>query len=378
VTPAAAAVPTADATCLLFPGQCAADAVTDVATDAAGSVASSAVDAAAQSFMEAFWSFYIDWIITPWTKASSPVLAQTCGERNGSLSAATADCNDGALSGPVWELRAHLMWLTLFVMTLMILVAAGKMIWHRDGRPALDLLRAVVTTVFVSVAGVMLIDTLLTFGDEYSAWIIGQAADEEFIQSLSESPVATAASMTGLFLIVGLLGVLFSIVQVVLLMIRSGVIVLFAAALPLAAATSGSAWGKSWFEKLTGWTLAFVLYKPVAATVYATAIWMMQNSGDATSVIAGVALTLVAILALPALIKLLVPATSALAGNGGGGGMASAGMMMAAGARRGGGSGAASGAQAGAQAGAKAGPKGAAVGAVAGAAQGVAAKGGGS
>ena len=97
VTSAAAAVPTADATCLLFPGQCAADAVTDVVTDAAGSVASSAVDAAAQSFMEAFWSFYIDWIITPWTKASSPVLAQTCGERNGSLSAATADCNDGAL-----------------------------------------------------------------------------------------------------------------------------------------------------------------------------------------------------------------------------------------------------------------------------------------
>jgi hypothetical protein len=161
-------------------------------------------------------------------------------------------------------------------------------------------------------------------------------------------------------------------------MIRSGVIVVFAAALPLAAASSASAWGRSWFEKLTGWTLAFVLYKPVAATVYATAMWMMQNSGDATSVIAGVALTLVAVLALPALIKLLVPATAALAGNGGGGGMASAGMVMASGARRGGSSGAASGARAGAQAGAKAGPKGAAVGAVAGAAKGLASRSGGS
>ena len=61
----------------------------------------------------------------------------------------------------------------------------------------------------------MLIDTLLTFGDEYSAWIIGQAADDEFLRTLTESEVAQAVTSSGLFLIVGLLGVLFSIVQVI-------------------------------------------------------------------------------------------------------------------------------------------------------------------
>lgn len=349
-------IPAVDSECLLNPTKC----VVDKAAEAASSVALGGLGEAAQSFLNSFWKFYIDWVITPWTKAASPVLAETCAQRKADLVYASAQCNPGALSGPVWEMRSHLMWLTTFVMTLMVLIAAAKMIWHRDGRPAADLLRAVVTTVLVSVAGVMLIDVLLTFGDEYSAWIIDAATGKDWISQTGKIPVDVTAANAGVMFVLGFVGVLFTLVQVVLLIMRSGVIVLFAAVLPLAAAGSASTWGRNWFEKITGWTFAFILYKPVAATIYATSIWLMQQSGDATSLVAGVSMMFVAILALPALIKLLVPAAGALGGSGGGGaGMTAAGMALAGGARRGG--------SAASSAGAAAGPKGAAVAAAAGA-----------
>ena len=114
-----------------------------------------------------------------------------------------------------------------------------------------------------------------------------------------------------------------------------------------------------------GWTVAFVLWKPIAGLIYAMSIVLIGQSGDTISLVSGVALMLVAILSLGALIMIFQPNSGVFASGGGGGGMA-AGMVMAAGARG------AMGAGAGAMKGMAAGPKGAMAGAATGAAGGAA------
>ena len=63
------------------------------------------------------------------------------------------------------------------------------------------------------------------------------------------------------------------------------------------------------------WLLAFALYKPAAAIVYAVAFDLAGQPG-ALALLDGVMMLVLAILALPALLRFVVPATSALAGGG--------------------------------------------------------------
>ena len=364
----------------LDPTKCLTDAVGSVAETAGAS----AVQAAGAAFSEGFWTLFVEYIITPWTKISSPQLIRSCGDAPEYNSVAAGSdlygtCEEIATTGPMWELREHLTWLTLFVMVLMFFVTAIRMVWNQSGQPAKELLKAILVTLFVSTAGVMLIDILMTFGDVFTDNIITSAVNSGFADKMTSATstgnLATGVGIGAITLIVGLLGIVFSVIQIILLLMRIGVVMVMAAVLPLAAASSAGPWGASWFAKMVGWTFAFILFKPVSAIFYAAAIYMIGASeGDAMNMLAGVTMTLTAIVTLPAMIALLVPHMSALNGGGGGGMGMAAGAAIASGARHGGGggggsaSGAASGAAAGASKGAMAGPKGAAVGAAAGAA----------
>ena len=105
-----------------------------------------------------------------------------------------------------------------------------------------------------------------------------------------------------------------------LMLVRGGMLVLLVGTLPLIAAFSNTEMGLQWFRKASAWLLAFALYKPAAAIIYAVAFDLAGQQG-ALSLLDGVMMLLLAILALPALMRFLVPATSALAGGGGTGAM---------------------------------------------------------
>ena len=109
-------------------------------------------------------------------------------------------------------------------------------------------------------------------------------------------------------------------IQVILLLIRSAMLVLLAGTFPLAAAATNTEIGKTWFRKYCGWALAFIAYKPAAALIYAAAIKMISTTGaqgDDTlvQVLTGLMMLLLAIFALPALLRFAVPITAAVAGG---------------------------------------------------------------
>jgi hypothetical protein len=107
---------------------------------------------------------------------------------------------------------------------------------------------------------------------------------------------------------------------------RGGVLVILSGALPTAAAATNTERGRAMFSRTVTWLLAFVLYKPVAAFIYAAAFRLAGSSplsaDGLVSVITGLGLIMLSIFALPALMRVLTPAVSAVSSSGGGGGAA--------------------------------------------------------
>ena len=294
------------------------DAVGGAVSDAAGGVFDAAVGKIVDGFAKA-----IQLVVTFWTGVKIPGLS--------------------AGSGPVGELRADTAWLTAFIAVVSVLVCAARMALTRSSRPAGEAFKGLLILVVTSGCGVAAVNALVVFGDSYSGWVLDRSTGGQLGERMAKFAVlgSTSGLGPGLLLIVALLGIMASIAQLGLMLVRVGVVTIFAGLLPLAAAGTSTQTGMDYFKRMTSWLLAFVVYKPAAATVYASAFLMIGDGKDPTSVLAGLFMLVLAIVALPALLRLITPMVGAAvaAGAGAGGGMAAAGMVMASGARMSGGSG---------------------------------------
>ena len=128
--------------------------------------------------------------------------------------------------------------------------------------------------------------------------------------------VGLAGTVTTAFIaiVLGIIAFLATVIQIMLMLVRGGMLVLLVGTLPLVAAFSNTEMGLQWFRKASAWLLAFALYKPAAAVVYAVAFDLAGQPG-ALALLDGVMMLVLAILALPALLRFVVPATSALDGR---------------------------------------------------------------
>jgi type IV secretion system protein TrbL len=281
-----------------------------------GDAADGVFDAAVEKITDGF-ATAIQLVVTFWTGVDVPGLSTT--------------------EGPVAELRANTAWLSAFVAVLAIGVCAGRMALTRSSRPAGEAFKGLLILVVASGAGVAAVNALVVFGDGYSQWVLDRSTHGQLGERLALLATVgdTAGLGPGLILIVALLGMLASIAQLGLMLVRVGVVTIFAGLLPLAAAGTSTQTGMDYFKRMTSWLLAFVLYKPAAATVYASSFLMIGDGQDATSVLAGLFMLVLSIVALPAMLRLVTPmvGVAVAAGAGAGGGMAAAGMVLATGAR---------------------------------------------
>jgi TrbL/VirB6 plasmid conjugal transfer protein len=243
-------------------------------------------------------------------------------------------------SGPVGYLREHVMVVTVPIFTIAVIVAGVRMAWEQRAEPLQQLLRAILTFVVVAGLGTATLHVLVAASDEFSISVVEQATthrNQEFSAALGGLVLqggVTALAAQGLPMLVAMfVGVavfMASLVQVVLLLIRSAMLVVLAGTFPLAAAATNTEVGRTWFKKYCGWALAFIAYKPAAALVYAAAIRMNESADGTTSsnhlvqAMSGLMMILLAVFALPALLRFAVPVTAAVAGGhaGTGGGIA--------------------------------------------------------
>ncbi len=243
-------------------------------------------------------------------------------------------------------IQNSLWWYMVAVAVIGVIFGAGRMAWEQRAEPGKDLVKSLLTLVVVSGAGLTAVSLLVAAGDSFSVWLLNGALDcsiEDtsgtcFGGNMAALLALTASPTTGglgaiMVIILGLLAVFGSIVQILLMIVRAGMLVVLAGVLPVSAAATNTETGRNMFRKTVGWLLAFILYKPAAAIVYATAFKLSGTSifkddgSGLISVIVGLTLMAVALVALPALMSLIIPAVSSVAS---GSGMATAALAGAA------------------------------------------------
>ena len=237
-------------------------------------------------------------------------------------------------TGTVGFLQSSLSWYVAAAAVLGLLVAAGRLAIERKPDAAKEAATGMLTTLLTIGAGVATISLLSSAGDAFSSWIIGQAANGGTAASaLSQlgSFAGLAAAGPGLIIVLAIIAIVGMLVQLAMILIRSALLVVLVGIWPLAASASMTEMGRQWFKKITAWIIAFLLFKPAAAIVYAAAIKMTVSSTGALGSIEGVILIILASLTLPALMKFIVPAVSAV-GSMGAGEVVGAGIAAATGA----------------------------------------------
>ncbi|MEV7574366.1 hypothetical protein AB0P28_14835 [Pseudarthrobacter sp. NPDC089323] len=214
------------------------------------------------------------------------------------------------LNGPSVEwLKASTSTVTLFLVTMGLMIAGIKTFKDRNGRPAREVFEALGKVVFVTVAGSLAIQVFVTGGDAYGKWILDSAGLDTGTFTVGAAAVASAP---GLAIIIGLFGILTVLCQWALMFLRGAILPLLSAYWPVSAASAMLEGGKKSFEGVTKWIIAFIVYSPLAASIYALA-WRLKNGDEGIGgVINGWILVVLAVMALPALLRLIAPVTSAM------------------------------------------------------------------
>ncbi|HTZ29101.1 MAG TPA: hypothetical protein VMC83_34180 [Streptosporangiaceae bacterium] len=290
---------------------------------AVSSLAGDAITALAQSVLGAL-GHAVEWASTLWVGIGTPPIADAGGQATGTVA----------------FLQQNLLVFTTGLAVLCTLLGAGRIVYHEHKAAQLrELGRYLATYVLVSGAAAGAASVLIGGCDQMASWLIARASAgsgfADHLSSLLGLATASTSQATGttagftvglagtattafIAIVLGIVAFLGTVVQIMLMLVRGGMLVLLVGTLPLVAAFSNTEMGLQWFRKASAWLIAFALYKPAAAVVYAVAFDLAGQQG-ALALLDGVMMLVLAILALPALLRFVVPATSALAGAGGAG-----------------------------------------------------------
>lgn len=260
-----------------------------------GAIAASGFESMAKSLGEGYIQM-LKLVTTFWVKIEVPAL-------------------DSAPGGVITVLRDLTWWWLLVIAFVGAVVGGAKLAVNQDAREGQLIMKGLLRTVLVAGAGVGVINILSSASDGTSSWIIDKAmaghTSEGFSYLLGNSG-AFIQLEAGILFLVGLFGIIASLAQLMLLVFRAAFVTVMAGILPLAAAASVTSSGVEWFNRLAGYTLAAIAYKPVAALIYAAAFMLMDGSSGPLGVLEGLAMVVLAILALPSMMRLFVPAMGAV------------------------------------------------------------------
>ena len=238
--------------------------------------------------------------------------------------------------GAVLFLQSGLWWYMGAAAVVSVIIGGARMAWEQRAEPGRETVKSLLTLVVVAGAGVTIVGLLVAAADSFSVWIINGSLScdvttdsacfgENMLTLLALTTNPAAGGLGALLIIIlGLIAILAAAFPIVLMVARGGMLVILAGILPLSASFTNTEMGKSWFKKCIAWLVAFILYKPAAAIVYAAAFQLVGTdvfSDDGTGLLAvltGLMLMVIALFAMPALMRFVTPMVGAMAGGAGG------------------------------------------------------------
>jgi hypothetical protein len=211
-----------------------------------------------------------------------------------------------------------------------------------------NLVMGLIRTVVVSGLAVSMVALSLGVTDEVAPWLVdtiaGDAAKDGLGQAMGlNTLVGTGMALTtaGILLVLAPFALLGAILNAALVIFSYGVAGALCGILPIFAAASTTPKGQKSFDKVVGWLVAVILFKPAAAVLYGFGLALMNGidgTGDdevgnkIITLLTGTVVIFSACLAMPALARVMVPAVSAGPRGMGAGGLAMLGGAVAIGA----------------------------------------------
>jgi hypothetical protein len=162
-----------------------------------------------------------------------------------------------------------------------------------------------------AAAGIVVVATLQEWAESLSLGILAAVPAHDLgarLVDLLDLPGVSLAQVTfwgGLLFLAGA-------VQWVIMLFRDGAVVVLTVVLPLAAAGQFARGSRGWLPKLSGWLLAFVFLKPMAALIYWLGLSLIGQGQGVQAVATGFVVMVGATLALPAMLRLVSFATDGL------------------------------------------------------------------
>lgn len=238
--------------------------------------------------------------------------------------------------GAVAFLQSGLWWYTAAAAVLSVIIGGIRMAWEQRAEPGKETLKSLLTLIVVAGAGVTIVGLLVAAADAFSNWIISaslqcdvtSASSTCFGQNMLSLLALTTNPAAGglgslLIIILGIIAILATVFQIALMVARGGMLVVLTGILPLSASFTNTEMGKMWFRRNIAWLAAFILYKPAAAMIYAVAFQLAganifrDDGSGLLAVLTGLMLMIIALFAMPALMRFVTPMVGSLAGGAG-------------------------------------------------------------
>ncbi|MGY2087910.1 MULTISPECIES: hypothetical protein [Nocardia] len=313
-------IPPSDVCDIPLGPQQACEQLGEAASDAANSVLDDLTSQLGESFGK-----LLRFVLTWWTALPSPQLAD----------------NHGGFGPALAGIREYTSGLQVLLLICGIIFAAARLALAKRGGVAGEAQESflmMARAVFTSMAFAAIVTTGTRAGDAFGEWVLFDAARGDaynIVAELAEFELETKSGLgIGTYLVLFLLGIISMLIQLVMLVLRQALLIVVVAVIPIAAAASGTGPGSQAYKRLLSWSLAFVLWKPVGALVYAIAFTVAgRDQQDPQLVLLGLILLVMSVIVLPALIRLVAPAVATLGGGGGAAAVAAggaAGIAMAA------------------------------------------------
>ncbi|MDR0488790.1 MAG: hypothetical protein LBG99_05225 [Propionibacteriaceae bacterium] len=230
----------------------------------------------------------------------------------------------GLAQGVPLFVQSSTWWLMPMILVGAIIVACVKTLWTQRLDGMKDLAAKILRVIIVAGLGHVATSAGLAISDSFSSWVLRTSLScEDLTQCFSiritdvilgGGNISGVVTSPGLLLLLWCVGWLVSLVQWLLLLGRNAVLAVMSGLYSVAAA-----FDDMWRTYL-GWAVALVLYKPVAALLYASVFIFTASGHGLQDLITAVALMTLSVFSLGALLKLIVPAARAM-GSGGGGTM---------------------------------------------------------
>ncbi len=135
----------------------------------------------------------------------------------------------------VGQLQQWIQPLAVAIAVLGVIIAGGRMALTRKANPLMDVGTGLVVIAATSAVGVLLPSLLLRAGDAWSSWVLQASTGGQFGSRLTSLLTLSGAS-PAVVVVLGIVAIIISAVQAVLMLFRQGALVILAGVLPLAAA----------------------------------------------------------------------------------------------------------------------------------------------